>query len=82
MSHRYHPDPEKDDPPSALLFDDCERCDAQAKDPRHLDDFKLAGADARAQDDNWSGTKNEYRLFEFLDIQWCINQRLGTMGML
>lgn len=25
-SHRYHPDPERNDPPDAVLFDDCERC--------------------------------------------------------
>jgi hypothetical protein len=29
MSHRYHPDPEQNDPPDAKLFDGCERCDEQ-----------------------------------------------------
>lgn len=26
MSHRYHPDPDRGDPPEAILWDDCEDC--------------------------------------------------------
>lgn len=42
-THRYHPDP---DGPEAgqlrILYDDCERCTAQAADPfQLLDDYKL-----------------------------------------
>lgn len=87
MMHRYHPDPEKNDPPIALLFDDCQRCAQQATDPRYLDpryldDNKLSAAYARVQDDNWSGTGNERKLYEFMYKLWCISQRLDRIGAL
>ena len=31
--HRYHPDEDRGDPPDAVLWDDCERCDQHAKHP-------------------------------------------------
>ena len=44
MSHRFHPNPDIADPIEAMLWDDCERCSQQAKDPRGLDRAKLAEA--------------------------------------
>lgn len=44
MSHRYHPDNERNDPPEALLWDDCERCDQQAENSLGLDMHKLTAA--------------------------------------
>ena len=42
--HRYHPDPEKGDPPDAFLYDGCERCDEHAAHPlAGLDSEHLAG---------------------------------------
>lgn len=29
--HRYHPDPEREDPEDAVLYDDCERCAEHAE---------------------------------------------------
>ena len=31
MAHRYHPDPNKNDPPDAIYFDKCEDCEHHAK---------------------------------------------------
>jgi hypothetical protein len=31
MSHRYHPDPDKNDDPESILFDDCLDCEDKAK---------------------------------------------------
>lgn len=33
MSHRYHPNPEKNDPEDAILYDDCADCASHAKSP-------------------------------------------------
>lgn len=33
VTHRPHPDPEREDPENAVLYDDCERCEQHAKDP-------------------------------------------------
>lgn len=41
LPHRYHPDPEMDDPSDAMLYDDCARCDEQATDLLGLDNQKL-----------------------------------------
>jgi len=82
MSHRYHPDPEKGDPPVALLFDDCERCDSQAADPRYLDDTKLAQAYETCKQDDWSGTQNERKLLKVMYLTWCIIERLSQIGRL
>lgn len=36
--HRYHPDPEREDDPEAILFDDCDGCRENAEAPlEHLD---------------------------------------------
>ena len=35
--HRFHPNPDRGDPPNAILFDQCERCSEHAEDPRGLD---------------------------------------------
>lgn len=40
--HRYHPDPDRGDPPDAQLYDDCERCAEQADTLWGLDETKLA----------------------------------------
>lgn len=34
-THRYHPDPDTNDPADAVLWDDCERCEEHAQHP-HL----------------------------------------------
>lgn len=39
--HRYHPDPDRHDPPDALLFDDCERCTEHAYQLFSLDTAHL-----------------------------------------
>jgi hypothetical protein len=31
--HRYHPDPARDDPQDAILYDNCDRCTEHANDP-------------------------------------------------
>ena len=60
MSHRYHPDPDLDDPQDAILYDDCHRCKQQARYPWMLDPDKLLRAWQRSHDDDWSGmTANE-----------------------
>ena len=41
-THRYHPDPEKNEE-AALIYDDCDRCDEQAANPfATLDGTKTA----------------------------------------
>jgi len=75
--HRYHPDPDTDDPQTALVYDDCTRCDEIAQDPRSLDHIRLPQAYARAKQDDWSGTKNEYQLFKLMYMIWVVNQHLG-----
>ena len=60
MSHRYHPDPDLDDPQGAILYDDCPRCEQQAGSPWRLDPGKLRRAWQLSHGDDWSGlTANE-----------------------
>jgi hypothetical protein len=40
-THRYHPNPDRGDPPNAILFDDCPRCAEHAKHPGGLDQEDL-----------------------------------------
>lgn len=42
LPHRYHPDPDMEDPTDAKLYDDCARCDEQAEHLHGLDRQKLA----------------------------------------
>ncbi len=79
MTHRYHPDPDKGEVES-FLYDDCDRCDQQADDPRNLDDIKLARAYEASKQDDWSGTKNERKVLGFMYKVWCINERLAMGG--
>ena len=42
-AHRYHPDPDRNDPDDAILFDGCPRCTEHALAPwMSLDRFRLA----------------------------------------
>ena len=42
MTHRFHPDPAKNDPVDAIYFDDCEDCEHHAKEiPFFQDQFKM-----------------------------------------
>ena len=82
MMHRYHPNPERNDPESAILYDDCERCNEHAEDPQSLDDWKLRQAWGRSQLDDWSGTANERRVFSILYMVSVLNERLDRLGVL
>ncbi len=82
MSHRYHPDPEMDDPQGAILFDDCPRCEQQADDPRHLDHDKLLRAWGHAISTEWGRTtKNERVLFDGLYKVRVMIERLKEAGI-
>ena len=81
MTHRYHPDPERNDPESAILYDDCERCDQQAEYPGSLDDAKLVQAYEASKQDDWTGTANQRKLLQFMYKQWVINERLDASGI-
>lgn len=39
MSHRYHPAP--GDPPDAVLYDNCARCEQQAANPLNCDEHRI-----------------------------------------
>lgn len=52
MTHRYHPDPDRDDPPEAILWDDCEDCAQRAEHLNTLDAGKLRRLVA-VQEDDW-----------------------------
>ncbi len=77
--HRNHP--AAGDPVSAILYDDCERCDEQAADPRLLDNSKLLDAYRRSMNDDWSGTKNEYKLLDFMYRYRVLSDRLTQAGV-
>ena len=86
MSHRYHPDPDRNDPPTALLWDDCERCDEQAADPRGLDHVKVAEAWRRMRQVELHRyanrnarylTANERRLGSYLYAMYVLVEHLG-----
>ena len=89
MSHRAHPT--ADDPPSALLWDDCHRCDDQSADPTGLDDQSLARAwglmlaverhvefrgTERPNEPHYL-TANEARLGRTLNAIYIVVERLG-----
>jgi hypothetical protein len=42
MSHRYHPNPEVDDPEDAIYFDDCADCEHHAKATPYNADYHKA----------------------------------------
>lgn len=51
MTHRYHPDEGRGDPPDALLYDDCDDCVLYLRSPAsRLDDQRLRLAVSRALD--------------------------------
>ncbi len=87
MSHRFHPNPDIADPIEAMLWDDCERCDQQAKDPRGLDHAKLAEAWQMmlAVEIHHSGrrylTANERRLSGTLYMMFVLIERLQGVGV-
>lgn len=49
MIHRHHPDPDRDDPADAILYDDCERCAGKADTLTGLDSGNAAEAVRRAR---------------------------------
>lgn len=49
MTHRYHPDPNRDDPPEGILFDDCEDCAGKADTLTGLDSENALLAVRRAR---------------------------------
>ena len=83
MSHRYHPDPERGDPPTAVLYDDCERCDEHAANPVSLDVRNLHMMWAMALDDDWSVsvTENEKKLLRYLYQLRLVVERLNQVGL-
>jgi len=73
MSHRYHPDPGRDDPPDAKLFDGCERCDEQAQFLVGLDRQNLAWF--------WSGMDQIKRLGKSPDRDLTENEHLAMNNL-
>lgn len=62
-THRPHPDPERDDPEDAVLWDDCERCDEHAKNPGDgLDAAHLADLYTLAQSRTYNEQKASHRI--------------------
>ena len=82
MSHRYHPDPETNDPVDAILYDDCQRCEQQANDPRHLDQNKLRAAWDLSMVNDWSEmTANQCELLDHLYEVRVLIERLKEAGI-
>ena len=83
MSHRYHPDPERGDPPEAVLYDDCERCAEHAENPVSLDARNLHKMWTLAQDDDWSlvVTATERKLLNYLYRLRLVVERLNQVGI-
>ncbi len=85
MIHRFHPNPDRSDPPDAILWDDCERCDEQT-DALGLDRVKLRKAwnmmlavelpESRRAPSSHYRTANERRLGRTLYSAYIINEKL------
>ncbi len=82
MSHRYHPDPDLDDPQGAILYDDCPRCEQQAGSPWMLDPDKLRRAWQLSHGDDWAGmTSTQRRLLGGLYRVRVLIERLKEAGI-
>lgn len=87
-AHRPHPisgtwmNGVYDDPPAALLFDDCDRCAQQATDPRWLDEQRLGHMWQRMVDVEREGgnyaTRTEGVCGRTLYLLACLAQRAGV----
>ena len=77
--HRYHPDPNvyPKDAEAFILYDDCQRCDQHAADPRGLDGSNLSRAWERMLSDRWVGSDNDREVFKQLYSVHVLSERLG-----
>jgi hypothetical protein len=81
--HRYHPDPDRHDPPDALLFDDCERCTEHAEQIVSLDTFHLQTLLAVHICGDWAGhvpTRTEAQALQTVWRALLIMERLAGPG--
>lgn len=95
MTHRYHPDPNMNDPEDAIYFDDCEDCEHHATNiPFYQDQFKMNELWNRMyavelSDDESYRSRNEqvacwilWRMFIFLERYTDIDPRSIRVGQI
>jgi len=85
-AHRYHPDPDRDDDPRAILWDDCGRCDQQAANPlAGLDDVKIRALWERVRTveldsrSDFYASVNESRAASVLYNMYALASRASTL---